>query len=787
MYGGVYKRKVSPRYAEWIMANSKIPINEYKKTAEGFNPVNYNPETWAQIAQDAGMKYLVITSKHHDGFALFDSKASKWNVVDHTKWKKDIIQPLAEACKKRGIKFGLYYSQSLDWVNAGNIWDKKNNPAITFDEYLKTISLPQVKEILTKYGEIDILWWDMPKNMTPERCKPFDKEVKKYPNLITNNRLGKGFKGDFGTREQYIPPVPDLKSIWESCMTMNHTWGYRSTDTDWKSTTKLIHNLIGSIAKGGNYLLNVGPKPDGTFPKASIKRLGEMGKWISQNKEAIYETNPTPFMFQQAWNGTCTTRELSGGITRLYLHVFEWPKDRKLNVLGLKNKIKKAYLLVDPSRSLKVHSSGNDQVISLPEKAPSKHSSTVVIDVKGRLDIKMQAMVMTADGMKLRVADAKRLKGAHYHAHYNSISSWKKSSSVEWDINIETPGMFIITAKHGNIKDSQMTFTIGNKSKEITFPKTGSFGWGGSHYPSSKIAQIKIPTGKHKLIIAPGKENWNPMHLQSIIIYPININQDENGNLSFPALGADFNSAKIVELDGALTNLTELETISWLFMITQQAGAFAVTMEYSAEENSQADLMIDNISTKITLPATGGDKRFLTNIVGNFTVPSSGKNKLILKPVSGKWHGVSIKKLELWLPKSNKEMQSQISTFPLVRADKLKRKHGDLKSFHPSKAIDNNSATAWETKFNEKMPVTLEIDYGREKIFKQLNIETAKGWNNIAEAELQYLKKGKWITIKQLKNIDGKQIINFPEIRSRFLRLIVKKCPNLKLYEFQAL
>jgi alpha-L-fucosidase len=395
---GVYNGKDIGRNGEWIMNRGKIPIAEYQAYAKQFNPVKYNPEAWVQMAKDAGMKYLVITSKHHDGFTLFETKASKWNIVEATPYGKDLLKPLADACHKYGIRLGFYYSQAQDWNNQGGAasgghWDKAQDGSM--DEYIDKVAVPQVKEILSNYGQVDILWWDTPTDMTKERAEKFIPILSKYPNLITNNRLGGGYNGDTETPEQFVPATGFPGRNWETCMTMNDTWGYKSKDNNWKSTKEIIQTLINIVSKGGNYLLNVGPTSEGLIPQPSIDRLKEVGQWMKTNGAAIYGTTASPFHYL-SW-GRCTRKG-----NKLYLHVIDWPENGLLSI-PLLNKIERAYLLSAPKATLEVQKSELKNIVKLPFAAPDKYVSVVVLEVEGEPNF----LPLPSARKKVKVSSAK--------------------------------------------------------------------------------------------------------------------------------------------------------------------------------------------------------------------------------------------------------------------------------------------------------------------------------------------------------------------------------------------
>src|SRR3954462_14329316 len=290
---GEWKGQRSLGLGEWIMFRSRIPVREYETLASRFNPVKYKADEWVTLAKDAGMKYIVITSKHHDGFALFKSEASPYNLVDATPFKRDAIQELAAACQRQGIKLGLSYSQAQDWHHRGGAangghWDPAAQDG-DMTEYIKKIAVPQVREILTNYGPIAIIWWDTPDGMTRERADLLAPLLKLQPGIVTNNRLGGGYMGDTETPENRVPATGYPRD-WELCMTMNTTWGFKSYDENWKSAEQLIRQLVDTASKGGNLLLNVGPMSTGEIPAASVERLKAIGAWMKKNSESIYAT-----------------------------------------------------------------------------------------------------------------------------------------------------------------------------------------------------------------------------------------------------------------------------------------------------------------------------------------------------------------------------------------------------------------------------------------------------------------------------------------------------------------
>ncbi len=363
---------------EWHMRYQKKSIAEYSQYAKQFNPTQFDADEWAKIANEAGMKYMVITTKHHDGFALFDSEASSYNMVDATPFKRDIVKELAEACPKNDVRFGTYYSLMTDWGHAGGAmgcdpWDPAQVGDL--DTYFNTIAFPQVRELLTNYGPIAELWFDTdgPLKPTPAQTSRIDSLIRLQPNMIVNNRV---VPGDFNNAERHVP-AQAIFGDWEACdMIIDNSWGYREYGPEnVKPLSELIHQLIDVVSKGGNLLLNVGPKADGTFPKESVERLMGMGKWLKINGEAIYGTGRSPFDYLP-W-GRCTRKG-----DRLYLHVTEWPQDGDI-VVPMPNEVLSASLLADPSHNqLAYETSKGELRLQLPKDPPDSIATVIVLEVK---------------------------------------------------------------------------------------------------------------------------------------------------------------------------------------------------------------------------------------------------------------------------------------------------------------------------------------------------------------------------------------------------------------------
>ena len=514
---GTYDGKQIGGAGEWIMHQGQIPCARYQQYAKQFNPVKYDPDAWVRLAKEAGMKYIVITSKHHDGFGLFDSAATDWDVVDATPYKKDLLKPLAEACRKHGIKLGFYYSQCQDWNHkggSGNGWDQTQHGDM--DAYVRDIAVPQVREILTKYGADTpaVLWWDTPWSMNRQRAAALIELLKLKPGIIHNNRLGGDFKGDTETPEQEIPATGFKGRDWETCMTMNDSWGFKSYDNNWKSTESIIRMLVDIASKGGNYLLNVGPTAEGEIPQPSIERLQQVGTWMKANGEAIYGTHASPFK-KLSFNGRCTQKP-----GKLFLHLFARPAGGTIT-LPMANKITKAYLLADPNTALQVA----DKTITLPDALPDPIATVVVAEIQGAPDVGDGAIGQAADGsVTLRAADADITGAARLvdQGGTPNIGFWMDTSdTVQWPVNITRPGSFnveLTLACNPGSENSEYEIIAGEA--KLTGKVAATKDW--NDYTTVKVGTLRISkAGKLTLIIKPlSKPGQGVMNLRQVKLVP---------------------------------------------------------------------------------------------------------------------------------------------------------------------------------------------------------------------------------------------------------------------------
>ncbi len=408
---GIWKGQCFSGIGEWIMFKARIPIHEYEALAQQFNPTAFDATAWVQLAHAAGMKYLILTAKHHDGFAMFASQASKFNIIDATPFKRDPVKELAAACHTRGIKFGVYYSQAQDWHAAGGaIWEGSHEAGPhwqqtrwdprqegDFDAYLKHKAEPQIRELLTQYGPISVLWFDTPLDvMTEARAARLARTVRELQSdTLISGRLGEHHQSDYESEGDNSIPKDRRAGDWETPATLNDTWGFKQNDTNWKSPATLIFNLVDIVSKGGNYLLNVGPDATGVIPQPSQDALREVGQWVQVNAESIYGSGPTAFgeefgsyhptekdahgqpKFNALRDWRCTTKP-----GKLYLHIFRWP-GTTLALSGLPATVSRASLLGDPQQTaLPIVPQGGTLTVQVPADPPHPIATVLRLELQ---------------------------------------------------------------------------------------------------------------------------------------------------------------------------------------------------------------------------------------------------------------------------------------------------------------------------------------------------------------------------------------------------------------------
>lgn len=496
--GGYWAGEKYPQdYAEWIQTWAKVPSRAYADSLRPkFTASKFDAGAWADLAEKAGMKYVIITSRHHEGFTIFNSRqpyALNNGVTGSTNISpegRDLYGELIHAFKERGLKAGAYYSL-LDWQHPDSYEGFRFNP--NPDDYVpdhdayRDYLYGQIKELATNYDGLDVLWADFSsagkQGETWGTRRILTDLIKWQPDILVNNRFWDGLEnknGDFGTPEKYVPPTGLPGMDWEVSHTMNESYGYSRHDSNWKSYTEVMRLFLETVSKGGNFLLNVGPDGQGEIPQPAIRLLEDIGAWMDINSEAIYQTQASPFQYMD-W-GYCTQKP-----GMLYLTVFNLPEEGKLS-LPLKTPINKAYTLADQHVSLQVDKKGKYQVITLPGDIPGPVPVVVAVEIQGAAEVFETPVNSDADGRIILEANSARLSvglsliGANTHDpnRPNAIGRWKNTKeSAHWEVRIRRPGNYRIVVHYKSEPDrgGSIQISLGDSRQAFSFPQEDTSGF----------------------------------------------------------------------------------------------------------------------------------------------------------------------------------------------------------------------------------------------------------------------------------------------------------------------
>ncbi len=566
---GTWNGKAYGGYAEHIQRMAKIPCAVYRKEVAGtFNPTGFNADEWIRLAKEAGMGYFVITAKHHDGFAMFNSQASDYNIVKATPFARDPMRELQAACKKHGLKFGFYYSHAFDWGEEngpGNDWDYQNpggdrllhgaNWWEKFPEFLPKArkyvdekSIPQLQELIRMYDP-DIIWFDTPHKLPPEENLRILAAVRKAkPSLVVNGRLVRG-AGDYDSTCDRPAEFPTHEGDWEGVPTTNESYGYNQNDRSHKPPAHFIQLLAKSAARGGNELMNIGPMGTGKMDPADIAILKGIGAWWQLNGESIRGTTHTPLAVQ-AW-GESTLRPKSGPAGKdstLYLHVFDWPRDGRLVIGGLKSEVKLAWLLRDKANTMYTHLKAvrvnplDVRIEGLPKDAPDAADSIIAVECVGEPQTDPARLLATnVTENKLRGFDAK-LEGKLQFGPGKTKDAWvtnwtKKDDAVVWPVRVNAQTTFQLAMVYdAPAATKENKKSEGDAGKELVRAGKGSGGTyvvkcgaqtaekkvHGGNNVTDPLGTFTLPAGAHEIrVMAKEITGQELFRLRSLILKPV--------------------------------------------------------------------------------------------------------------------------------------------------------------------------------------------------------------------------------------------------------------------------
>jgi alpha-L-fucosidase len=527
--GGKWQGRTYYGIGEWIMNKSMagIPVADYKKVAKEFNPSKFDAKAIAQLAKDAGMKYIIITSKHHEGFAMFHSKADSFNIVDVTPFARDPMKELSSACRELGLGFGFYYSHNQDWTAPGGSGGPKENadgtPA-SFENYFYKKCLPQVKEICSNYGPIDFVWFDTPGNMKKELVVELVKVVRELqPDAMLCSRVGHGM-GDYASKgDMEVPPV-NIPGLWETCDTNNDSWSYAWYDTNFKSPKEILNRIVSTVARGGTYLFNVGPNGQGQIPEVGAQFLRDAGKWIQKYPQVIYGAGSSPWGHSMTW-GDVTTKDKS-----MFLSVFDWPQDGKLYLPGLKKEIVSAKMMGPNRRKISFEQKQGWIIFNVPFQPGDTPASVIELTFKsnpGPADVDSTMGLAPNKGTHLLTAFAD-VKGVESKSiswmekfgewkHVTQISKWSEGSSANWTLDVFQPGFYYIDLIYKG--KGKLVWNISTNEGEVVQNQQAAT----EKYRDYPMGILEFKkAGKHTIKVSLVDGDPETSSLESVHIYPIN-------------------------------------------------------------------------------------------------------------------------------------------------------------------------------------------------------------------------------------------------------------------------
>jgi len=521
--GGKWKGRTFYGIGEWIKRQMNIPDDEYKAVAKEFNPTQFNAREIVRVAKEAGMRWIIITAKHHDGFAMFKSK-HPFNIVDATPFGRDPMKELADACREAGLGFGFYYSHNQDWTEPGGTRGPRKNPdgtPVSFEQYFRRKCYPQVKEICTQYGPLSFVWFDTPGRIPKKFVEQLVKLVREtQPQAMLCSRVGYGL-GDYQSKGDMEVPPRNIDGLWETCDTTNDSWSYAWYDQNWKDATEILHRLVATVARGGAYLLNVGPDGKGRIPTPAKQYLLEAGQWINRHPSVIYAAGPSPWGHALAWGDVTTQNDT------LSLVVFDWPQDGRLLLPGLKTPIESARIVTAAGETpVEWERHGAWTVFRVPCAKPETPAAVIEIQTEETPQVDQTLGVYPNTDTTLLVefaevtgAEKKQLRWMEKFGewkHITQVGQWQDGGKAVWTVNVAEPGDYMVELTYKG--EGRMVWRIEtdegamlqNQQNSATVYHT---------YPFGRLVFAK--SGKHTLTVSLIEGDREQASLSAMCFHPM--------------------------------------------------------------------------------------------------------------------------------------------------------------------------------------------------------------------------------------------------------------------------